>query len=252
MVASARAAAALGGLKLMTQRSAWHVKDGFNLVAPLYDLTAQLCFAGAILRAQRSLEQALGGARRALMIGGGAGAQLQGLLERSSELQVVYLEASSKMISLAQRRLSAEQRARVTWLHDTHERLYEEPSLLSSVDVVVTSFFMDVLSPNEARALIALMTQELQRGARERSEARAAGPMWLLTDFAPHRGWRGQLVRLMYVAFKLLTGLHNQRLIDYPAAAQRQGWQLQQQAHFALGMIYAAQLSLPNSSSDIF
>lgn len=221
-----------------------HQPDGFNRVAPLYDLTARLTFGGAIQRAQLTLIPGLEGARRALMIGGGAGAMLQEALERHPQLAVTYLEASSKMIELAQRRLTPQQRGRVTWLYDTHALLYNDPSFLQDADVLITCFFVDVLSPQEARQLIAWVTEHLGTRLAE-GEARAVA--WLIADFYPHSGWRGALIQAMYLAFKLLARLENQQLDDYPKVATERGWVTTSETWQAREMIYAKRLTLLRS-----
>jgi len=216
-------------------------KDGFNLVAHSYDLVARLSFGGAIQEAQRRLVPSVLGARHALMIGGGAGEALRETLITHPTLKVTYLEASSKMISLAQARLTPAQRAQVTWLHDTHERLFTQPELLRDVDVMITYFFLDVLSPSEARRLIHWVTDQL---TAQSSEEEAMEWRWLMADFYPHVGWRGALIQLMYWGFKLLARLHNRSLCDYRALAQACGWVTQGESWHARDMIYSTQLSI--------
>ena len=160
------------------------------------------------------------------MIGGGTGELLALALRRAPTLRVCYVEASAEMIKRAQARLTPEERARVAWRHSTHLCLYERS--LSELwgeregeregelgfDCVITCFMLDVLSPQEARELIAHLTRSLTtQGAR-----------WLLADFQPHQGWRGTFIKLMYALFRLFAGLHNQRLVDYRALLREEGW----------------------------
>ena len=215
--------------------------NGFNLVARPYELIAWLSFGGSIQEAQRRLFLGLRGARHALMIGGGAGETLEGVLNTEPRLKVTYIEASSKMISLAQERLTPGQRARVEWLHDTHERLYTQPELLSDVDVVITCFFLDVLSPPEASRLITWVTDQL---SAQRVEEGAVEWRLLIADFYPHAGWRGLLIKMMYWGFKLLARLQNRTLCDYRALAHTEGWVTQDESWHARDMIYSTQLSL--------
>ena len=219
----------------VTRSDQGHQRDGFNLIAPLYDQLGALTFGGAILSAQLALLPALRGSQRALMIGGGAGAQLKALLDIDDHVEVIYLEASSRMISLAQRRLSPEQGARVTWVHDVHERLYQEPALLDGVDAVITCFFLDVLGPPEAARLISWVTSAVSREGRS--------PLWLVADFYPHSGWRGAIIKLMYLAFRMIAALRNQSLVDYLSLAREAGWRAQECERFACGMIYTAVLT---------
>jgi tRNA (cmo5U34)-methyltransferase len=149
-----------------------HRKGGFDLIAPLYDVTARVVFGGQLMAAQRALLPHLCEARRALMIGGGTGELLALALRRAPQLRVCYVEASAEMIKRAQARLSAEERERVAWCHSTHVCLYErslselwgelEGELEGelSFDCVLTCFMLDVLSPQEAREVKQIVVGE--------------------------------------------------------------------------------------------
>lgn len=214
-----------------------HRKDDFNLIAPLYDIIAHITFAGRIQRAQEQLIPTLQNTQKLLLIGGGTGKILESILTRYPQLSIIYLEASSAMIHRAQARLNEAQNARVLWLHDTHERLYQEPTLLLDVDAIFTCFFLDVLSPQEAHDFMGWITKQLSQNHR-------TGSLWLIADFYPHQGWKGAIIRLMYLIFKVITRLDNQILIDYTRIAYELGWKRQSKMDFAYQMIYAEHLSL--------
>ena len=195
-----------------------HRLNQFNFIAPLYDRVAQLVFGQAISIAQLRLIQHLPPYPVVCIVGGGSGQFLSALLQARPTAQVIYVESSSAMIQLSQAKLTINQAAQVRWVHATHEALVSTDKLnnleLSHVDVMCTFFFLDVLTPSEAKDWIVKISDQLPSHA-----------CWLFADFVPSsKLWQRLFVRLMYVCFYIVSGLKNQRLADYDQYLTDAGW----------------------------
>ena len=188
--------------------SAEAVPTGFDRVAWCYDALAGLVFGTALKRAQRAALAGLpGGAPRVLILGGGTGWVLTEVLRRRPGAQVLYLEASPKMLARARARLRREcPRAapQVEFRHGTQAAL----GPAETFDALVTFFVLDCIALPELPAAL----------ARLRASQRPGAP-WLLADFRPaRRGWRRLLLVLMYGFFRLTTGLRARALADLRGA----------------------------------
>ena len=76
----------------------------FNTIAPFYDLLVRLVFQQKLQKAQESLLVQIPEKGHILILGGGTGWVLTRLLELKSEVSVVYVEVSEKMLVLSQQR----------------------------------------------------------------------------------------------------------------------------------------------------
>lgn len=195
-----------------------HTLNQFNFIAPLYDRVAQLVFGQAISVAQLRLIQYLPPSPVVCIVGGGSGEFLSALLQVHPTAQVIYIESSSAMIQLSQAKLTKNQAAQVTWIHATHEALMSTDELntleLSHVNVMCTFFFLDVLTPSEAKDWIVKISDQLPSHA-----------CWLFADFIPSsKLWQRLFVRLMYICFYIVSGLKNQQLADYNQYLTDAGW----------------------------
>jgi hypothetical protein len=116
------------------------------------------------------------------------------------------------MLRLLQRRCAAHANRLRT--HHADARSFEPPH---TPDLVVTHFFLDCLTQSEVEALVARLAPQL-----------APHALWLVSDFRiPHgiMGWIAQAyVRLLYFAFRVLTGLRTTRLPDHASALRRCGF----------------------------
>jgi hypothetical protein len=94
----------------------------------------------------------------------------------------------------------------------TRLRTYHQNALIfvpkDSYDLVVSHFFLDCFTQPDLDSLIARITPAL-----------APGALWLISDFriptGPMRLPAKLLVRSLYLAFRILTGLRTVRLPDH-------------------------------------
>ncbi|GAB3839129.1 class I SAM-dependent methyltransferase [Hymenobacter jeollabukensis] len=203
----------------------------FDSVAAFYDPLARLVFGPTLLRAQRAALQTglptAGAAPRVLFIGGGTGRVLPELLAVSPGAQVLYLEASARMLRQAEelaRPLPAAA-GRVQFRHGTETALLPAEQF----DVIVAFFLFDLFPPAELADLLA----RLQRHAH-------GGTRWLVADFAPpRRGWQRGLQWLMYRFFGLTSGVRGRQLPDIVGALGQLGLRPAWGQQWADGLVQA-------------
>ena len=213
----------------------------FNPVARAYRWLEYLSFAGALERCRFHFLPALANyeatldtfPHRALAYGDGDGRFLARLLTLYPSLEADAVDASSTMLTLLQKRCP---RATV---HLADARIFTPPH--ADYDLIVTHFFLDCLTDAEAAALAVRVAGYTRPGA-----------LWLVSDFhlpqhSPLNLPARALVRLLYLAFRLLTGLRPTHLPDHAAALAQAGFQrVAQQA--SLGGILISELWQRDSS----
>ena len=177
---------------------------GFDRVAWLYDALATLVFGSSLRAAQRAALHGLPtGMPHVLILGGGTGWVLSEVLRRVPAATVLYLEASPQMLARARARLACElpQAAdQVEFRHGTQAAL--QPG--EQFGAIITFFVLDCIPLGDLGAALAHLRA-----------AQSPGAPWLVVDFRPaRRGWRHWLLRLMYLFFRLTTGLRAHKMPD--------------------------------------
>lgn len=205
----------------------------FNRVARLYRWAEYLTM-GSILEQVR--EYFLGPAAKAhnaVLLGDGDGRFAAALLARAPHLQAVAVDSSKTMLALlCQRCRPAGDR-----LHVVHGSLTRFPLhvLRPSPDLIVSHFVLDCLTQAEVDDLAERLSRHVQPGCQ-----------WLVSDFAlPARqpwkllGWT--LIRFLYLAFRVLTGLSVQQLPKWERSLSKAGFR-QMQGWSPLGGLLTTQL----------
>lgn len=165
-------------------------------------------------------------ARRVLILGDGDGRFTQRLLEQNPQARVTAVDLSRRMLKLLERRCAPWTGRLRTVRADLREVLPP-----GQVDLVVSHFVLDTLTEDEVHDLVPRVRAHLQPNAR-----------WIVSEFALPRGqpmrWVAwTLVRSLYLAFHLLTGLQVTRLPDYAQALQQNGFALEQAQSFLGGIL---------------
>jgi ubiquinone/menaquinone biosynthesis C-methylase UbiE len=148
--------------------------------------------------------------KRALILGDGDGRFTARLLPANPSLEVDAMDSSATMLKLLRDRCGPSPR-----LH-THqcEAINFTPS--QPPDLIVAHFFFDCFTQPELDALI-----------RRLAAAAAPNALWLVSDFRIPRGalhWPARLyIRMLYLAFRILTGLRVSRLPDYATLLRAAG-----------------------------
>jgi ubiquinone/menaquinone biosynthesis C-methylase UbiE len=197
----------------------------FDPVARSYRWMEYLTFGRALQRCRTHFLPSLADRRAALVLGDGDGRFLGRLLATNPTIQAEAVDSSAAMLrQLTRRNSSPGARLR------THQANALDFAPTQTYDLVVTHFFLDCLTQTEVDAL----AQRL---------ARHAGPkaLWLVSDFriptGPMRWPARVLVRLLYLAFRVLTGLHTTALPDHARALTAAGFTLVAEHHSLAGLL---------------
>jgi len=182
----------------------------FNLIARPYRWMEYLTLGRSLDRCRNYFLPDLAACRSALVLGDGDGRFLAALLAANPALRADAVDASRTMLRLLESRAHAAHPTAATRLHAHHtDALAFAPT--GPYDLVVTHFFLDCLTTAEVERLCTRIVPHLEPNAR-----------WLISDFRIPVGvmrWPALiLVRLLYLAFRLLTGLRTTHLPDYTAA----------------------------------
>lgn len=204
-------------------------------VAPVYRAAEYLAFGGALQTCRVMYLDLVADCRSALVCGDGDGRFLGALLSANRAVRVDFVDLSAGMARLARRRvdtLGAQASAR-THFHVGDVREFNAAEG-ERYDLITAHFFLDCFDgvevPNVARRLASLSQP---------------GAALLLSDFRiPPRGIAryidAAIVRGLYAAFRLTTGLRVTRLPDYDSALERAGFQKQRQTLKLGGLLVAS------------
>ncbi|MGP0073216.1 MAG: class I SAM-dependent methyltransferase [Bryobacteraceae bacterium] len=153
-------------------------------------------------------------ARRVLILGEGDGRFLARLVECNRHARVAVVESSARMIQLARRRVPVSAAPRVEF----HQMdVAAQPLPAGPFDLAVTHFFLDILTPGDAEALICKVSALLSPRAN-----------WMVSEFQEPCGQvRGLHARLwlaaMYGFFRVSAGLGVSKLPPYRDLLRRYG-----------------------------
>ena len=161
----------------------------------------------------------------ALIYGDGDGRFVARLAQAAPTMEILAVDASSAMLHSTARRLPPG--ARVT-LHQADALTYTPTR---SCDLVVSHFFLDCFTDSE----LGLLLQQMRHAVSD-------GTQWIVSDFAVPRGACAGvvgrvLVRALYLAFGILTGLRTRRLPDYAGALRTAGWHLEDRRTLLAGLL---------------
>jgi ubiquinone/menaquinone biosynthesis C-methylase UbiE len=145
-------------------------------------------------------------ARRVLALGDGDGRALAELLAAAPQARIDYIDASARMLELAHARAGA---GRVAY-HCVDA--LTTPLCEAEYDLIVTHFFLDCFEDADQE----LLAERI---------ARAASPQarWVISEFRKP-GW---LIRLLYLFFRITTGLRTRHLVDHHPVLRRHGFRLE-------------------------
>ena len=184
----------------------------FDRLARLYAPLEWLSFGRALSRRRRCFlaDPRVASAQRALVLGDGDGRFTAALVERYPALEVTAVDASADMLEELERRVRAKTPSAALDLQCADLRTWSVTG--AGYDLVVSHFVFDCLTTPDLAGLVARIAPALAPRAR-----------WLVSDFAipSHALWTPiaqLLLRFLYFAFRLLTGLEVTQLPDYQSA----------------------------------
>lgn len=221
--------------------------SGFDRVARLYRAMEYLSFGPMLERCRFAHIPALAQARQALVLGDGDGRFLARLLTANRELHAHAVDASPAMLGLLRSRIArsgAQARLTATCADARTFRLAVVPDQ-PELDLVVTHFFLDCLTPDEARDLIARIHPHL-----------APGATWLVSEFQAAEQSRIRaafsrgIISGLYAAFRLLTGLTVREIPPWRDLLAQAGFAPRARRTFLGGLLVSELWTLQTTVSD--
>jgi len=203
---------------------------GFDRLAPVYDRFAKFVYGPAIREAQLCFLESIPAAANVLMVGGGTGWLLDEVLKLCPQCHVCYIEASAKMLTLAQERLSPEQRDRVKFILGTENSIPSD----TPFDAVITAFYLDLFSSLTLLGVIGKIKRVL-----------APGSVWLVSDFIERNvWWQRVLLQVMYKFFRWCCGIEARRLPPWEHHMAVQGLRMEEEQLFFRDFIKSARYTV--------
>jgi SAM-dependent methyltransferase len=206
----------------------------FDRIAKAYRWMEYLTFGHSLERCRNHFVPQLRQCRSALVLGDGDGRFLARLLAANPSLYACAVDTSAAMLGLLHHRASAVTRVAPARLRLHHgDALTFDPTC--GFDLIVTHFFLDCLTQSEVNALALHLARCTSR----------PNILWLISDFRIPAGplhWPARgIVRLLYLAFRLLTRLRITKLPDHAAALTEAGFTPIAQ-HLSLGGLLTSEL----------
>jgi len=187
----------------------------FDSLARLYRWLEYFSFGPLLQNARCDYLEEASRRKSALILGDGDGRFTARLLQANSTARVHAVDASLAMLATLARNCKQNSSHLTTEQADLR---HWSPQPGARFDLIVTHFFLDCLTTVEIATLASRIFPALQPGA-----------LWLVSDFAIPKTAFGRfiatpLVRFLYVAFYLLTGLTVNRLPNHELALSESGW----------------------------
>jgi len=179
----------------------------FDLIARPYKTLEYLTFGNTLEKTRLYYLPNIAHCKNALVLGDGDGRFLSCLLAANPTLHATAVDSSAAMLGLLRERCAAnvtnsKQRLRVI----QSDALSFIPT--ETYDLIVTHFFLDCFSQKDLSLLVRRLVPSL-----------APEALWLVSEFRIPNGIltvpSGVLIRGLYFAFHMLTGLRATQLPDY-------------------------------------
>jgi ubiquinone/menaquinone biosynthesis C-methylase UbiE len=191
-----------------------------DFIARRYELLEHLSFGKCLERRRFAFLPEARSSCRAMLCGGGDGRFLARLLCINALVEVDFVDLSRNMTELAERRVAALGRSFRERVRFYAEDVREFTARPEGYDLIVTNFFLDCFTESELGQVVARL-------------ARSAAPQarWIVSEFRQADGlfgrvWTAAIIRGLYAAFRLTTGLRVTTLPDYAAALASQSFQI--------------------------
>jgi ubiquinone/menaquinone biosynthesis C-methylase UbiE len=199
----------------------------FDRVARSYRTLEYLVLGRSLERTRLHFLPRLNSARNALILGDGDGRFVARLLAMNPGLHATAVDSSAEMLKLLQQRC-APYVDRLKIFHGDVMRL--SPASETSYDLVVTHFFLDCFEETQIDELISRLAPALEPTA-----------LWLFSDFRLPRGIlrlpTRMMIRGLYLAFRILTGLRTTRLPRHDTPLAKAGFERIDQQTFLAGIL---------------
>jgi SAM-dependent methyltransferase len=183
-------------------------------IASHYWWIERLGMGRALERRRRWFLPQLDSARRALVLGDGDGRFLRELLRSNTGVRADYVDLSRRMLELARDNAGAE---RVTYQR-ADALTVELPR--DEYDLIATHFFFDCFGSGELKTLIGRAADSAKPRAR-----------WVVSEFCVSSIAARQLIKALYLFFRITTGLKTRQLADHRPMLRSHGFRLIDASH---------------------
>jgi tRNA (cmo5U34)-methyltransferase len=217
------------------------IKPGFDFIAPAYDALSFLFFGSTLRKAQLPFLAEIPAGAKILLIGGGTGWLLKEITRRVPVGDILYLEASGKMLQLSQHKLkNASPSHRVEFRLGTEKNL--EPR--EKFDFIISPFILDLYPPQELGKLCQTLYDHLNPTGK-----------WQVTDFVIPNGrgfWpvtQKLFMEMMYIFFRVVSQVKAKKLPDWEKSITTNGLAPQKSVYFSRGMVKSVLYQQKNCDS---
>ncbi len=205
----------------------------FDSVACAYRWMEYCSFGRMLERCRFHFLKQCSHARHALILGDGDGRFAARLLAANPAVEIDAVDASPAMLAVLRERARRCSIGTDTRLHTIQADLRQFTPVGKDYDLVVSHFFLDCLTDGEVMDLIARLSPRMTPDA-----------IWLVSEFSvPEKGLprlRARLViRSLYFAFSVLTGLHIRKIPNYAKAFDHNKFSLFEKSKYQVGMLVA-------------
>ncbi len=172
---------------------------GYDNVSAFYDRLSRLVFGRQLEEAQQWLLSFIPANATILIVGGGSGWIIDALSGQFlSGLNITYVDASPKMIAIAQKRFAGENTIRFI------AEPIENVSFQEKFDIILTPFFFDNFTDARAASIFSSLHKVLGKDG-----------LWLYTDFQRSASLKHRLLlKAMYYFFSVLCNIRTRKLPD--------------------------------------
>jgi ubiquinone/menaquinone biosynthesis C-methylase UbiE len=177
--------------------------NGYNLIAPYYLFFVKLVFGDLLFKAQTHFLTKDLDNQQILIVGGGRGELLSFCLSQYPTTRITYVESSSKMIELSEKRVSIQDQTRVDF---QCKSIFEWDTSLT-FDLVLLPFVLDLFSEINCLALL----------RKTKAILHEEGSL-IVTDFSKNPAkFQKALVGLMYLLFNSVGATERSKLPEFYA-----------------------------------
>lgn len=163
----------------------------YNFIAPYYHSLSKLIFLNRQHQAHFLILKQLKDGDKILWVGGGAGKFIPELEKLNLELEIDYIDFSSKMIELAKK----EETSNIKMNYIVSDIF--DFKTVNQYDVVMTTFLFDHFQQKKAEELYEQLNSYLKSGG-----------IWFYVDFTQNqKGWQKNVTNLMLRFFRVVIGL---------------------------------------------
>lgn len=207
-------------------------RNGFDRLAPYYDLLSRLIYRGEIQNAQTQFLHKIPCGSDVLILGGGTGWIVSAIRNVQPDCRICFIDSASGMIEQAKKKNPEIQQ--VTFIQGT---VADIPS--KKFSVIILPFFLDLFSEETLRQTI-----------RKIEACSQSSSLWIITDFT-NRGkwWQIVLLRVMYIFFRIFCNIESHSLPDWQGVFEEQAFRKLESKSFCRGFIESCSYVRSSESS---